>query len=245
MSNNLWSVGINKPFRNEGLCFLYPTGLVQLKKIKMKNRMNLGLVLIMSGLLAISCSSSRITNSWTPAGKQPQKFSKVMVAALIGGPERDLRQKMEEHITGDLQTNGINAISAYAVYGPKAFNGDNEKALLEQLKNDGVEAVLTVVLLDKEKERYYVPGQIYYTPYMIYYNRFWGYYRTIYDRVYTPGYYAVDTKYFWETNLYDLSDMTILYSAQTQSFDPASAESLAHEYGKLISKDLLGKKVLQ
>lgn len=211
----------------------------------MKTRLNLWLLLLAAGLLLASCSSSRITSSWAPEGSQPKNFSKVMVAALIGGPERELRQRMEEHIVGDLKEKGINAVSAYAVYGPKAFNGDSEKELLGQLASEGVGAVLTVVLLDKEKERYYVPGRIYYTPYTIYYNRFWGYYRTLYDRVYTPGYYAEDTKYFWETNLYDLSDKSLLYSAQTQSFDPASAETLAHEYGKLISADLFSKKVLQ
>lgn len=215
------------------------------KNIVMKNIIKFSLIILGFGLLAVSCSSSRITSSWTPQGLQPKPFSKVMVAALIGGPERELRQKMEEHIIGDLKEKGINAVSAYATYGPKTFNGTSEKELLDQLKNEGVGAVLTVVLLDKDKERYYVPGRIYYTPYMIYYNRFWGYYRTLYDRVYSPGYYAEDTKYFWETNLYDLSDLSLLYSAQTQSFDPASAESLAHEYGRLISADLFSKRVLQ
>ncbi|WP_156123606.1 hypothetical protein [Flavihumibacter sp. ZG627] len=76
-------------------------------------------------------------------------------------------------------------------------------------------------------------------------NRFWGYYRTIYDRVYTPGYYTSTTKYFWETNLYDLSDMSLIYSTQTESFDPESSERLGHEYGKLIISDLTSKNVLK
>lgn len=195
--------------------------------------------------IALGCSSTRITSSWTARETSGKKIEKIMVVALIGGAERDLREKMEQHIINDLKEAGLDAVSSYASYGPKEFDDTNEKAALEQLKKDGVEAVLTVVLLDKEKERYYVPGHIYYTPYMIYYNRFWGYYRTIYNRVYEPGYYAVDTKYFWESNLYDLSDMKLLYSAQTQSFDPASLEKLAHEYGKVISDDILAKKVIR
>ncbi|MBP6591362.1 MAG: hypothetical protein KA229_14725, partial [Chitinophagaceae bacterium] len=104
--------------------------------------------------------------------------------------------------------------------------------------------VLTVVLLDKTRERYYVPGRVQYTPYTIYYNRFWGYSRTIYGRIYSEGYYTEDTKYFWETNLYDLATNDLVYSAQSQSFDPSSSESLGHEYGQMIAKDLVKKNVL-
>lgn len=203
------------------------------------------ILLLGIAVLGVSCTGSKITSSWTPANVQPKTFSKVMVIALTGSTERDFRERMEEHIMGDLQSRGIKAVSAFATYGPKAFEGTDEKLALEKLKAEGVEAVLTVVLLDKEKERYYVPSRVYYSPYIIYHNRFWGYYRTIYDRVYTPGYYTTSTKYFWETNLYDLSDMSLLYSAQTQSFDPESADRLGHEYGKLIVSDLASKNVLR
>ena len=104
--------------------------------------------------------------------------------------------------------------------------------------------MLTIVLLDKTRERYYTPGQSYYTPYGIYYNRFWGYSRTIYGRIYSPGYYTTDTKYFWESNLYDLESGELLYSAQSQSFDPPSSSILGKEYGRLIVDDLVNKRVI-
>ena len=196
-------------------------------------------------ILLFACSTSRITSSWTPAELTPRQFNKIMVLGLTGSAERDFRQKMEQHIVEDLQTRGYKAVSAFATYGPKEFEGSDEKTSLEKLKADGVEAVLTVVLLNKERERYYVPSRVRYSPYIIYQNRFWGYYRTIYDRVYTPGYYTSTTKYFWETNLYDLSDMSLIYSTQTESFDPESSERLGHEYGKLIINDLASKNVLK
>ena len=39
--------------------------------------------------------------------------------------------------------------------------------------------------------------------------------------------------------------LALLYSAQTKSFNPDSAEKLAHENDKLIVTDLLTKKVLK
>jgi uncharacterized membrane protein YheB (UPF0754 family) len=36
----------------------------------------------------------------------------------------------------------------------------------------------------------------------------------------------------------------LLYSIQTQSFEPSSREELAHEYGKLIVKSLVTNNLL-
>ncbi len=193
----------------------------------------------------ISCSSSRITNSWKSASIPDKKFSKIMVVSIIVGTDRAIRDKMEEHLTGDLSDKGYTAVSAIKEYGPKYFENMDETAVLDKLDNSGVDAVVTVVLLDKSKERYYVPAKVYNSPYTIYQRNFYGYYTTIYNRIYTPGYYQVDTKYFWESNFYDLTNKSLLYSVQTETFDPESTEVLAHEYGLLIVNDMLKKAVLK
>jgi hypothetical protein len=66
----------------------------------------------------------------------------------------------------------------------------------------------------------------------------------MYDRVYAPGYYAINTKYFWESNFYSLEGRQLLYSAQSQSFDPVSAQALGHEYGQMIARDMVKKNIL-
>lgn len=193
----------------------------------------------------VSCSSSRITNSWKSDSIPEKKFNKIIVVSIIAGSDWAIRDKMEAHLVGDLSDKGYTAISAIKEYGPKYFENMNETAVLEKLTNSGVDAVVTVVLLDKNKEQYYVPGKVYYSPYSIYQRNFYGYYTTIYNRVYTPGYYQVDTKYFWESNFYDLKNKSLLYSVHTETFDPESIEILAHEYGLLIVNDMSKKAVLK
>ena len=195
-------------------------------------------------LLISACSTSRITHSWKAENVSGKKFNKIMVVALIKDNDVAMREKMENHLVGDLAERGFIAVSSLREYGPKSFEAMKEDEVLNKLQNSGVDAVLTIVLLDKQRERYYVPGRIYYSPYIIYHRRFWGYYSTMYDRIYSPGYYQVNTNYFWESNLYELSTKELLYSVQTESFDPESASSLGHEYGKLILKDLFEKNVL-
>jgi len=196
-------------------------------------------------LLLFSCGpTSQITHAWKAPDQVPVKFDKLMVVCLEGNKDRNLREQMETHLVEDLNQIGINAISSLQEYGPKEFRTMNEEELLNQLKNTGVDGVITIALLDKSKERQYVPGRVYYSPYVIYHRHFWGYYTTIYDRIYTPGYYTTNTTYFWESNLYDVRDKKLIASIQTESFDPASTQRLAHEYGQLIVNYLVDNKLL-
>lgn len=195
-------------------------------------------------LFLFACSSSRITHSWKSDTTPPKKYNKILVIALNEEKHMEARQQMENHLVGDLKNIGYNAVSAINEYGPKEFRKMSEDAVLDKLQNSGIDAVVTIVLLDKSKERYYVPGNVNFTPYNVYHRRFWGYYTTMYDRIYTPGYYVIDTRYFWESNLFDVAGKELLYSVQTESFDPASSQALAHEYGQLIVKDMVKKQVL-
>lgn len=200
-------------------------------------------VLLVMALL-LGCTTSRITSTWQQKGAAPQAYNKIMVLGLIREADRSLRENMENHLVGDLRALGYNAYSSYDQFGPKAFEGLSEDKVYDRLKENGADAVLTIVLLNKEKEKYYVPGRISYSPYAVYYHRFGGYYTTLIERIESPGYYSESTRYFWESNLYDLTTKEMVYSVQTQSFDPSSTEELAHDYGELIVEDMARRKVL-
>ena len=161
-------------------------------------------------------------------------MKKIMVAALLPDRNRDLQKSMERQLVDELQSKGIQAVSAYETYGPKYLPQDEHKAV-NKLRESGVDGFLTIVLLDKNKEQNYNPGYSQFGP-VGYYRNWYGYYRTVYGRVYTPGYYSTQTKYYWESNLYDVPGEKLVYSAQSQSFDPSSISQLANDYsGKLIN----------
>jgi hypothetical protein len=201
--------------------------------------------IILAVLLVLgSCTSSRITSTWKATDQPKKNFKKVLVLGLLLEKDRGLREKMEDHIVNDLKTLGYQAVCSCDEFSPKVFENMNEATALEKLSGGGIDAVLTVVLLDKTRERYYVPGKVNYTPYNVYQRHWWGYYSTMHDRIFEPDYYAESTKFFWESNLYDLNTKKLLYSVQTQSFDPSTAESLAHEYGKLIVNDMIKSGVI-
>jgi hypothetical protein len=66
----------------------------------------------------------------------------------------------------------------------------------------------------------------------------------MYDRIQTEGYYESATKFFWESNFYDRNSKKMIYSSQTESFDPGSKENQAHYYGVLLANNLVKSKVL-
>ena len=190
-------------------------------------------------LLVAGCTTSKITTSWKAPEINTKQYNKILVLGLIYDKDRSLQQKLEQHLIGDLANLGYNAVSALAEYGPKTFNDMNEKQALEKIKNSGVDAVITIILLDKEKERNYLNGH------NLYYGPFWDYLESRNSRIIEPGYYVTDTKYFWESNYYDMSTQSLLYSVQTKSFNPANTEKLGHEYGKLIVKNMKEEALLQ
>lgn len=210
----------------------------------MKKLRVFGLVTVL--LFLANCSPiTRITSTWKANDITAMQYNKVMVLGIIREADRNIRIQMENHLVGDLKELGYNAVSAYEMYGPKMFQDMSETKANKMLAKDNVDAVLTIVLLDKQKERYYVPRNVIYSPYVTYHNRMWGYYHSLSMRIDEPGYYQVTTKYFWESNFYNLSQSKLLFSVQTQSFEPASAGDLAHEYGQKIVQSMLKNNILK
>ena len=201
--------------------------------------------LLVFPLLLFSCSSTRITSRWYSDIVQPVHAEKIMVLGVVRDSDRSIRENMERHLTEDLRSRGFDVVSSYREFGPKAFEGLNEKETLDQLRQNQVNVVLTVVLLDKERERNYYRGYFYYSPFFYYYNNFWGYQMMMNSRIYQPGYYVTDTRYFWESNLYDLRTGDLLFSVQTQTFEPSSTEKMAHEYGEKITDALMNCNVIK
>ena len=113
--------------------------------------------LILWGTLIIivfsGCRSSYITGSWKTEQPVPAQYKKVLVLGLIRDEDSSLRGKMEEHMVGDLMGLGIQAISATRAFGTSTFEGINEGEAIDKLRDSGIEAVVTIVLLNKNREK--------------------------------------------------------------------------------------------
>jgi hypothetical protein len=194
--------------------------------------------------LFISCQPSKITQTWTAKDVVPKKYQKILVLGVLSDNDKELQVKMEDHLAGDLKDLGYNATAANKIFPVGTFvKGDTARAVAA-LHDKGFDAILTIVLLDKKKEKVFVPGSNTYYKNQEQFNRFDRYYNTVSERIYTPGYYEDETKYIWENNFYDLNKKQMIYSARTRSFDIASKSTLAHTYGLLMAQSLVEKNIL-
>lgn len=72
------------------------------------------------------------------------------------------------------------------------------------MKDSSEDAVITIMLLDKQKDILYDANGLYDPTGDAFQRRFWGYYSSINDRMYDPNYITQSTMYFWESNFYNM-----------------------------------------
>lgn len=201
---------------------------------------------LMVGFLSLySCKSNKITSSWKAPGYTAKNYKQFIVWAIVNEKDEELKLKMEKHMVDDLKESGYNAVAANEIYGIKNYTKEQESAVVALFKKSGVDALITVVLLDKQKEKVYYPPSVEYVPAPETDFNYGGkYIISTYKKVYTQGYYVTDTRYFWEGNLYDMITEKLIYSIKTKSFNPSSSEKQAHENGELIINNMIKNKIL-
>jgi hypothetical protein len=186
-------------------------------------------------ILFTSCGPSTvITASWKSPSVPPQKYSKILVAALTSNT---ITKVILENEFALALGNGINVLKSITEFPPDIHNTDSDKeAIMKKVKNKNVDAILTITLINKETETRYIPGSYSYNPIIgyNYYDNFWGYYSYRYPYSYDPGYYVQDKIYFIETNLYDVKTEKLVWSAQSRTYNPAGLQKFSKEFSNII-----------
>lgn len=192
----------------------------------------------------LSCSNTQLLSSWKASDVMINKYNKVLVLALMGDKDRNLKETLETYVSDKLKNEGIDAATASQQYGPRAFKKMDQEEAVKTVNDNGFDGVMVIALVDKTKDRNYTPGTVTNTPYAIVRNRWYNRYVVLYDQVYNPGYYSTATNYILEANFYNTKEDKLAYSAQTKTVDPSSAANLADNFGKTILKDILNKKIV-
>jgi hypothetical protein len=196
-------------------------------------------------VLSFSCSSTKLTTVWKDPKLKQTQYQRIIIVGLMDGiKNRELRERVETHIAEDLNKLGYSAQSAYQTYGPRSFSEKKEEDVINLLRKDGYDAVVTIAVIDIEKEKNYVQGYVDFWPGGIYYSRFGRYYYYWHNRIYQPGYYVTNTTYVIEGNLFDTRLDKLVFSAQTESVDPGTIDALGHRFSQTLIRSMKDKSVL-
>jgi len=201
-------------------------------------------------LALISCSPSmKITSSWVNKDKAavpPKEYKTIFISVITS--KLELRTKMENELAAAAVKHGYIAIKSIDKFAPvTSGQKPNKEEIIEQIRKTGADAIFTTAVVDKQSETRYVPGTVMYAPYPAfgYYGRWGGYYGNAWGYG-APGYYSTDKTYFLESNLFDAATETILWSAQSELYNPTSIEHSSKGYTELmisqLEKDGLLKK---
>jgi hypothetical protein len=76
------------------------------------------------------------------------------------------------------------------------------------------------------------------------YGSYYGYYNYYSPQVYSPGYYSSDKTYYIESNFYDLASDELLWSIQSEAYNPTSLESWFKEYSYQLLNELRAEKLI-
>ncbi len=197
----------------------------------------LSIILILLALIFSSGCASYKNVTWKAPETFPKRFSKLMVIALI--PEDTLTRKLVEyHIVGDLQSAGYNAVSFLNTFNIDEFSRLTEAQAYQKLRQDSIDAALTVFIINEEKAEHYKIGSK--APSLLHYELFWD----EDNNMKSNTTYGNDKKYAIAGNLYDLATKSLIYTVQTRSFNPISKGNLGHEYGRMLIREFQKQNVL-
>lgn len=203
------------------------------------------LLLLLLGGMVTGCGGGYMISSWKAPDITGRTYNKILILALSVTADSTVIERMANHVAGDLIDLGYNAVPALNL----RFNdtvvtigsGDEAAALFQ---HNNVDAVITIVLLNNEKQLYNVPEWIYDTPHSPYGDAFWSYYLALKDRIGNLGYYGIETTYCLESNLFDVAGKKLVYTMHAENFNGTSTELLAHHFGKLLVKQMVKSGVL-
>lgn len=185
------------------------------------------------------CSTSVLVNQWSDASYRGPALKNVLIVAVRKNPVR--RRVWEDAFIGDLARHGVNATQSYRLF-PDAppDSGQLDKAVAEH----AFDGIIITRRLPRAVNAQYVQGYVTSEP-ETKYSRRRGQFYTYYRDVEHPGY--VDTQVVANRSI-DVwtcgSDSWMIWSAVSQTPEPASAEAVHRDIVSLVTADLARKGII-
>lgn len=196
-------------------------------------------------LVGYGCETTKLVSSWSAPQATSTDLKKVLVVTMMGGRFYGTQQAVENATCEQLRSFGVESVSSIDFFGATEFKRLTNSQLSRALSETNFSAILILSLLDKKKEVTHIPGNTYLEPLPVPIRPFYRRYVTIYERVYTPGYYTTSTEYMLDAEIYSLSNDKLIYSGQASSVDPNNRETMMKSFSKIIVNDLQTKGLIE
>ena len=193
-------------------------------------------IFLLATIVINSCTTKDIVRDWNSGEEHKRNVESIMIMGLVN--QVSLRSDIEYEMSDAAHKIGLKATNSMRMFPPelgKPF--DDTERIKVRMQERGIDAILTVAIIDIKAERYVGPEKTY-VP-LAYYDRFTNYYYRTEAVVYKPGYFTLQTRYFLETNLYEVKGGKLIWSGRSYVFDPQDVEKFVPKYAKKLFKEML------
>ena len=190
-----------------------------------------GSAVLLGAALLVACgTTTEIPNAWHNPAHEGSPYQKVFV---IGVGENDTNRRLfEDQFAATLSDKGGVASPSYGAL-PHSERL-TEPQIRGAIQGGGYDGVVVTRLLGVEEKTEYVPPRTYTVP--GHYYGYYGYYGSSWDVVHEPGYYQTHTIVRLETNLYDVGSGDLVWSGQSETFNPSSLADSIDSVTKAVAK---------
>lgn len=207
------------------------------------------ILFVFAAYLLAGCSATvGVAGQWTNEALVPEDgYEKVMVTALLANHEA--RRVIEDEVIDELVQKDI-GVSQGLTFFPDLFTPDfdrDREAFFTTINQEGNRAVLVLTVLDSDVMDEYIRTDASYPPMDDYgwYGNFWDYYDYHFAGMGDEGFYTITKRYYIEANVYDVETEELVWSGQTESYDPVDLTSFAglmaeSIVGQLLKSDVVG-----
>ncbi len=193
--------------------------------------------LLFAAILSGCGPTQKITTAWiNPEAHSKDPYKSIFIMALSQSKESSYN--VEDQMALTITSRGPKAVRSSDVFPPNIAISENftREQLADAIKKTGCDAVFIIALLDVNTVEHYQPGVSYYSMNYGMHGSYYGYYNHYYPHVYSPGYYSIDKTYYIESNFYDLELDQLLWSVQSEAYNPTSLESWFKKYSYNLIK---------
>ena len=198
------------------------------------------MAILLSAITITSCGpAQRITNSWiSPEAGSNSPYKSIFVMVLSPGTATSF--SVEDRLAGIVTARGQKVVVSSSVFPPNLSISEDftREDMAAAIGRTGCDAVFVVALLDVKTVESYNPGTAYYPMNYGMYGSYYGYYTYYQPQIYRPGYYSTDRTYYIESNFYDLAEDRLLWSIQSEAYNPSSLDSWFDRYSRDLLKEL-------
>jgi hypothetical protein len=198
------------------------------------------LSLLFFALVLDGCSpTQRITGSWTNREALPKGPYKSIFILVIT-QDNSANKIVEDLMAKRIESRGPKAVKSSDFF---PLNISSTKRVSKEQMDDainksGCDAVFTIALLDVRTQYHYQPGTVYAPVNYGFYGNYYGYYNYYYPSVYSPGYYTSEKVYYLESNFYDRASDKLIWSVQSETYEPTGLKSWFQSYSYMLINHL-------